>query len=193
MNNKLIFGIGLLLGGAIGVISVWKHLDAKYKKIADEEIESVKETFSSFNHVDMLDHSSIHPDGIAKESHFPKPNLSDYMDILSKNGYHANNKVEAKVTKEAPYVISPDAFGEMDDYSRISLTYYADGVLADEDDEIIDDIDISVGKESLKHFGDYEDDSVFVRNDTRKCDYEILLDLRKYSDVLKQKPRKMEG
>ena len=29
----------------------------------------------------------------------------------------------------------------------------------------------------------YEDDSVFVRNDVMKCDYEILLDHRNYKDV----------
>ena len=38
-----------------------------------------------------------------------------------------------------------------------------------------------VGMESLTHFGEYEDDSVFVRNDRLKCDYEILMDERTYS------------
>jgi len=89
-------------------------------------------------------------------------------------------------------VISPDSFGEMDDYNRISLTYYADGVLADEDDEVVDDVDATVGSDALNHFGEYEDDSVFVRNDSRKCDYEILLDTRNYADVVKKKPRVME-
>ena len=40
-----------------------------------------------------------------------------------------------------------------------------------------------VGLDSLTHFGEYEDDSVFVRNDVMKCDYEILLDHRNYKDV----------
>ena len=81
-----------------------------------------------------------------------------------------------------PYVISPDEFSENEDYETESLTYYSDGILADDRDNIID-IDMVVGRESLNHFGEYEDDSVFVRNEELKTDYEILLDTRRYSDI----------
>ena len=91
-----------------------------------------------------------------------------------------------------PYVISPEEFGEFEDYERISLSYYADQILADEDDEKVEDVDNVVGLESLIHFGEFEDDSVFVRNDRLKCDYEILLDQRTYSDVIKQRPHQTE-
>lgn len=84
---------------------------------------------------------------------------------------------------DIPYVISPDEFGQDESYETISLTYYADGVLADDDDEMVEDVENLVGFDSLNHFGEYEDDSVFVRNDRLKCDYEILLDHRKYTDV----------
>ncbi len=50
--------------------------------------------------------------------------------------------------------------------------------------DIVDDIEETVGIDSLTHFGEYEDDSVFVRNDERKCDYEILLDHRDYEDCV---------
>ena len=86
-------------------------------------------------------------------------------------------------SSEKPYVISPDEFGEFEDYEKISLIYYNDGVLTDENNEIVDDINEIVGEDSLKHFGEYEEDSVFVRNDKLKCDYEILYDLRKYKNV----------
>ena len=91
-----------------------------------------------------------------------------------------------------PYVISPEEFGEFEDYERISLSYYADQILADEDDEKVEDVDNVVGLESLIHFGEFEDDSVFVRNDRLKCDYEILLDQRTYSDIIRQRPHQME-
>ena len=67
-----------------------------------------------------------------------------------------------------------------------------DGVLADENDEVIEDVEDAVGIDSLNHFGEYEDDSVFVRNDARKCDYEILLDQRTYSEVVEDMPHQME-
>lgn len=53
----------------------------------------------------------------------------------------------------------------------------------------MDDI---VGTESLTHFGEYEDDSVFVRNDKVKCDFEILPDQRNFSDVRAGNPHPME-
>ena len=46
--------------------------------------------------------------------------------------------------------------------------------------------------DALNHFGEYEDDSVFVRCDERKCDYEILLDQRSFSEVVGSKPRQVE-
>ena len=57
---------------------------------------------------------------------------------------------------------------------------------------VVDDVEEIVGEESLTHFGEYEDDSVFVRNDRLKCDYEILLDQRNYSDVTKTMPHRVE-
>ena len=89
-------------------------------------------------------------------------------------------------------VVSPDEFGEIDEYEKISLTYYIDGSLADDNDELIEDVDGTIGFESLNHFGEYEDDSVFVRNDRLKCDYEILLDQRNYSDVVNIYPHQVE-
>jgi hypothetical protein len=73
------------------------------------------------------------------------------------------------------------------------LTYYADDVLAleyaDRDTgeikyDVIDDVEHTIGADSLTHFGEYEDDSVHVRNDRLECDYEILRDYRKFSDII---------
>ena len=82
---------------------------------------------------------------------------------------------------DGPYVIPPEEYDE-NDYETESLTYYADGVLTDMYDNIIEDVEDTVGTDSLTHFGEYEDDSVFVRNDERQIDYEILLDSDKYYD-----------
>ena len=121
--------------------------------------------------------------------------IKDCESILRREGYtRYSNSTEENEGREMSrhYVISPEQFGENEDYDQISLTYYADQVLADENDEMIEDVEEMVGFESLSHFGEYEDDSVFVRNDDRKCDYEILMDQRLYSDVTKGMPRQME-
>ena len=63
------------------------------------------------------------------------------------------------------------------------MTDYADGVLTDDWDHPIEDVEGLVGVESLTHFGEYEEDSVYVRNDRYKTDYEILKDLRNFSEI----------
>ena len=61
-------------------------------------------------------------------------------------------------------------------------------MLAYDDDSVIRNVDKVVGKGSLNTFGEYEDDSVFVRDDDKKIDYEILRDTRTYSDVVGNEP-----
>ena len=85
---------------------------------------------------------------------------------------------------DSPYVISPDEFGNMDDHTLISLTYYADGVLADDWDTKVINPDEEVGPNIESHFGEYEEDTVFVRNEKLKNDYEICRDLRTYTEVI---------
>lgn len=179
LSKIAIFTVGAAIGSAV----TWKILKSKYERIADEEIKSMREYVRG----KVKEQSEPMPDNSDIEE---EENREEYTSILKTNNY-TNKEVEFM---EKPYVISPEEFGENgDDYETISLTYYADGVLADDMDEVIDDVDDVVGKDALTHFGEYEDDSVFVRNERMRCDYEILLDSRKYSDVKKlYHPRRVE-
>ena len=179
IKNFFIFAVGVGVG--IGVS--WKLLRDKYERIANEEIESVKEVFSE-RKKDTENHIS-ETTIITKEQEVNK-DLVDYSKIATQYS-DKPKKEEPEIIKEAPYVISPDEYGEIYDYDQIELTYYADGVLTDDTDEVIDDVDDTVGLDSLNHFGDYEEDAVHVRNDERKCDYEILRDLRNYYGEIVEK------
>lgn len=197
MSNRSLFSLGFIIGVASGATVAWYLLKDKYETLAQEEIDSVKEVFAR-REQEMKDETVKRSvaEGI-KDSDRTKPDLKEYAEQLKKNGYTRYSDLSAddegvsdKQTK--PYAIPPEQFGDDESYDQISLTYYADGVLADENDEVIDDVEETVGIESLNHFGEYEDDSVFVRNDTRKCDYEILLDQRTYSEVAEEMPHRME-
>ena len=188
-----------VLGAAIGSIVTWQYTRKKYEQIAQEEIDSVKEIFSRRESAADVEITAPKPQTAKIGKPEEKPDITEYAARLERDGYTNYSNVGAEQKKEEqetmemkPYVISPEEFGEFEDYERISLSYYADQVLADEDDEKVDDVDNVVGLESLTHFGEFEDDSVFVRNDRLKCDYEILLDQRTYSDVMKQRPHQME-
>ena len=187
MSNRSLFSLGFIIGAASGATVAWYLLKDKYETLAQEEIDSVKEVFAR-REQEMKDETVKRnvAEGI-KDSDRTKPDLKEYAEQLKKNGYTRYSDLSAddggvsdKQTK--PYVIPPEQFGDNE----------ADGVLADENDEVIEDVEDAVGIDSLNHFGEYEDDSVFVRNDARKCDYEILLDQRTYSEVAEEMPHRME-
>lgn len=208
MNSMLKGVLIFVLGAAAGSLATWKLIEKKYKDIAQEEIDSVKDTFSKMKKNEYPDKLEDYPDfeefddsddsDDVEEEPKPeqkidrnnKPDIVEYAKILSETGYtnyaERQDKKEKKgvepVEDERPYVISPDEFGEKDGYENVTLTYYADGVLTDYFDNVISNVDEVVGFDSLDHFGEYEDDVVFVRNEKMETDYEILRDLRDFNE-----------
>lgn len=205
MNSTLKGVLIFVLGAAAGSLATWKLIEKKYKDIAQEEIDSVKDTFSKmkkneypdkledypdFEEFDDSDDIEEEPKPEQKIDRNNKPDIVEYAKILSETGYtnyaERQDKKEKKgvepVEDERPYVISPDEFGEKDGYENVTLTYYADGVLTDYFDNVISNVDEVVGFDSLDHFGEYEDDVVFVRNEKMETDYEILRDLRDFNE-----------
>lgn len=206
MNSTLKGVLIFVLGAAAGSLATWKLIEKKYKDIAQEEIDSVKDTFSKMKKNEYPDKLEDYPDfeefddsddsydeepkPEQKIDRNNKPDIVEYAKILSETGYtnyaERQDKKEKKgvepVEDERPYVISPDEFGEKDGYENVTLTYYADGVLTDYFDNVISNVDEVVGFDSLDHFGEYEDDVVFVRNEKMETDYEILRDLRDFNE-----------
>ena len=177
MNNGIKFIFTFALGAAVGSVVTWKILETRYNELVEEEIESVKEVYSKHD-------SNEEPELVKEESKQP---TSVYNDILQNYTSSLNEEKEKGSSEtmydEKPEVVSPAEFGENEDYGIISLTYFADGVLTDDQNIPINDVDDLIGEDSLTHFGEYEDDSVFVRDDRNECYYEILLDERRYSEL----------
>lgn len=191
MNKAFAFAIG----AAIGSFVTWKIVKTKYKRIADEEINSVKEVFARRYSEKMskekpnenTNQASLTLDETEKNANI-QDDIDAYHELLDKLNY-ANIDVDSLIAKkggstvtDGPFVISPDEFGEDPNYQTVSLTLYEDGVLTDDYDDIVVDVDDLVGEDSLTHFGEYEDDSVFVRNESMQTDFEILRDLRTYRE-----------
>lgn len=178
--------IAFALGAAVGAVVSWKLLETKYEQITREEIEDVKRVYAANSEDDNEEDQDV--EDSAEVEYTPSENdtkrVAEVVNKLRYSTYADAINEPVVVAGRKPYVISPEEFGEIDEFEQISLTYYADGILADDHDEKIDDVDDVVGLDSLNHFGEYEDDSVFVRNEPRKADFEILLDHRRYSDVI---------
>ena len=186
MNDKLssviIFCGGVFIGGFL----TWDFFKTKYEKIADEEIASVKETF---------EHREPRPDKNYKVEESLKGNDA-YIDIIDSNSYrnYSNTAIEtnkkggtADMELKQPYVITPEQYEDNVDYTKVSLTWYNDEVLEDDWGNVLDPDDV-IGRDALKTFGQYEKDSVFVRDDDEQIDYEVLLDTRSYKETYGHDP-----
>lgn len=181
-------GISVLIfaaGAAIGSLVTWKLTKTKYEAIANEEIKSVKETWAKRNSKNDISKESDTDETDDEEDDSEcevSEDMDKYKELVTGNGYFSEDELEVRMRK-GPYVIPPDELGEEDDYEIETLYYFEDKVLTDDFFNPIEDVEGMVGKASLETFGQYEDDSVYVRNDRYKIYFEILADLRKYSEV----------
>ena len=205
--NVLVFAAGAAIGSAV----TWRIVKTKYERIAQEEIESVKDAYADMianlqEQVDdytTMDEAEEWHDRASKidwsdfedldeeEDDEPDNDLNDYARLV--NQYN-NEKGGAEDMAKEPYVISPYDFGELDGYSQVELTYYADGTLEDEDYNIVADAEVDelIGRDSLYTFGEYEDDAVFVRNERLRADFQILKDYRTYAEARSVGPNQVD-
>lgn len=210
--GKLSTVIAFFAGAAVGGATVWYITKERYAQLAEEEINSVKEAYAHREQKkEKVDEVMQRYRGEGEDTDEPKTpvvtaklaekeSISEYAKRVQNGAPMEYSKtvvppkaetreepVQSENSGDVPYVISPDEFDELDGYTPISLTYFADGVLADEYGVIVDNMEEIVG-DGLNHFGEYEEDAVYVRNDAKRCDYEILKDERKYAEFRKTLP-----
>lgn len=190
--------VALVSGGITGAI-VYKIQEVKHEKWREEEIASLKSSICTRKRplkvvIDDDDNTDI-SESESHEEEIPRTfDTSSLMEYYKKTKeYNGDGPEEAGGSENEcrPYVISPEEFGELpeEEHAVLSLTYYSDGILADDYNEEVEDVDDKVGYDFASHFGEYEDDAVHIRNDIRHTDYEILKDPRRFVDVIKNKPR----
>lgn len=165
LKEIIIFSVGAVVGSLV-TMSVVK---SKYERIAQDEINDVKSYY----------------DRKRREEFRREVREEGYKGALEDFGYIQTEEEETPGL-DAPYVIPPSEFDAYDDYTAITLTWYSDGVLADENNAPVD-IEL-VGSKNLEYFGVYEEDAVYIRCDSRKCDYEVLRDNHKHEDILETMP-----
>lgn len=196
MNCKFINVLVFAAGAAIGSAVTWKILKDRYERTMQEEIESVKEALTSLRSGGDEDECGTvadeeEPQYDTKQikwedledldpSELEDEDQNEYRDLVNQ---YTNGKGGGDDMAKRVRVISPYDFDTLDDYKIVELTYYADGVLEDEDGDIVEDVEELIGSEALGTFGEYEDDAVFVRNDYLETDIQILKDYRTYEEA----------
>lgn len=206
MNNTMIKQVLIFAAGAVaGSLATYVAMKNKCEKRIQDEVDSVKKALYG----DEEDTEPIPAEqdgkiysGLITPVREEKEEQDIFKSMVRGYGYSSELEQTANYTKVsvkkdyAPEVIPPEEYGEIEEYDQLEYTYFADCVVVDSDGDIVDgdEVEDTISFESLNHFGDYEADSVFIKNDVRHAYYAVYKDLRKYSDVqkLNSKPRRTE-
>ena len=179
MKGLFIFAAGVVAGAVAGAYLVKDKIMADAK----QEIEEVREYYKSKKESKKEETVEEQPVEEVKDE-------KEYEEIVVSSGYVNYNKPEQitqhSVLEDEPYSIDPEEFGDKEEegWDTITLTYFADGVLTDDVDEIVEQPDVVVGLDNLKIFEEFPDATcVYVRNETWRTDFEILKDDWKWSDL----------
>ena len=182
IKNVLLFTAGLVVGSVV----TWKMTKDKYEQWANDEIRMMREYYNQkeeeYYEEEDLDEEPIEAEVRTERS--TKPDLTEYTSRLNESGYTDYSEISKKDEEEdnesdmeeKPYVISPEEFGDFDDYETIELTYYKNGYVTDDQDILMsnDEVEEAIGWNNITRMGEYEEDALHVRNEKRKTDYEIL-------------------
>lgn len=182
MKGLFIFAAGLAIGAVAGACVI------KNKVLADAkaEIEEVREYYRSARGKkeveETIEINNEKNEVESREDYKPtKKEYTDYTKLAS--SYNSEDRPIKDILNSIPAVIDPSEFGEEPGYDTMTLTYFADGVLVDDVDDVIEEPDLVVGLENLKIFEEFGASTVYVRNDIYKTDYEIIKDDWNYSDI----------
>lgn len=192
-----------IAGGALG------YKIASY--IKEREIQSMKDTyFADRRHIPYARFAEDKGDAEKPVVEEEKPEFGDRTNLMdyykqkpkktentSRHFMASDNPSESSGAekKYAPEVIPPEEFADTindDGWTHVSLTYFDDGVLTDDNFEEVDDVDEKIGNDFASHFGEYDDDVVYIRNFERRTDYEIVRDERRLDNVLANRPKPVE-
>lgn len=175
-------GLYFMAGLLIGAAGAYYFTKNKYEKEKEEEIESIRELYKKVNEKEEKTPEPV-KNKIPEEK---KEDYKEFSNVLNRHGYVNESRDFKSKAEESdhPYVISQDEFGEFSDYEQIELIFYADGALTDDEGELVDDdIEDMIGTEYEECFNNRDVDAVYVRNDERQVDYEIIRNDDKYYSV----------
>ena len=190
MNENLVKVLYFVGGLTIGAVGTFAALKKKYDIMYQESVESVKESLRDQNIASGSSEeineqeSSVNPMQVGTT---PSELLrTNYNQIVKDAGYNKQSEkeeIKPKKDLDSPRVITSEEFEDNVEYNSYICHYFSDGVITDDNYDKLEDLETTVGTDFQNHFGSGDmPDVVYVRNDERGCDYEILQDERSYED-----------
>lgn len=185
MNAKII--VAFILGAAAGVASSMLYFKTKYEQKADAEIQEIRDLYAKKSETEEKKEATpvaSHQVTKADDLHATARHVSEYTKYIPKgdaqneapkDGIHVE-KVDFAPMKNPnppkPYLIDSSDYGQDDNFDPLCWEWYTDGILANENDEIVDNIQEWIG-DGLKVFAETEDNLFWVRNEKYGVDIEV--------------------
>lgn len=157
-------------------------LNEVYAQISEEEIASnmnspVKEAETPEEARDETEvHQKINYNDISTKKARAKKELEyeDYLKVVDDSKY---KEVNTNKKLPRPYIITDTDFHEDNLYDKLSLIYHAKaGTVENVEGDIIENGLDLIGVDNLEFFGEYEPDTLFIRNEVYGSDFEVTLD-----------------
>lgn len=187
-KHVCIFLAGAVVGAGSCYIFVKKH----YEKVAQEEINSVKEYYHRSKQYESSERDE--EKDIPKIEEFvsdpPKEKVVNYSEYAARKiGEQLRENIEKGRNEEhmvkyehptdedtLPYIIDDKTVGNVSFYARATLLYYMgnDTLVDEESDEPIDDIQGTIGKDNLEILKSIPETTIYVRNVGYGIDYEVI-------------------
>lgn len=183
------FILGFTIGFAMGVSGTYLFMVGKRaEEMAENDGKTVPESKKQKSETPVI----LSKNNESNSSRVDYTKYSERKSMAKKD--EVKSVVEEPLHNDIPEIIPPNEFGEKEGYDEITLTYFKDGVLVDDEGDPISNRDAAMllGDDYMNHFGEYEDNLIHVRNDIREAYYEINKVDRDYAEYAKTKPRPVE-
>ena len=189
MNKSAIFvALGCLISGGAGGFIGFFITKKKYEKKITKEVEAVEAYYRKNNTKTEPVKKNDGKPTVVRPVDVAVCSTEEAQPIRKNYGAYFNNygptDTPEKFDPNKPYIISTEDYANSE-YDTRSLYLYSDGTLTDEDNNVIIDIVGVVGNEAVNTLLNSREsgDSIYVRNEKYKLDYEILKDNRSFKEV----------
>lgn len=209
IKDPIIFLVGAAIGSGITYFVTKKvieeKVEIKYEAQYQEELKSVKESFAYLAEEDRkkaeaaknkppvkavyeaaINEARAREEAAeAKKVNYSNPQTIDFEDDEIEDDANTplidTTIIDEDTDTSQPYILKriPDD----EDYTRVNVTYYADGTYADSRDTEME-IEEYIGKKMMDYVANTDKDEVFIRNEDLGLDIDITKDTRTYDEVM---------
>lgn len=214
MNNKTTFALGAILGAIIGAgvgaFAMHKYQNNQIVEVCSEMREYYRKKYSNGDEppTETVKKAEVKKEDQNAISYNVEEEAAPTIDYTKVKGRPIPFGVETEIVEDedgnlhevaygfpqseevtTPYSVSPDQFNEENGYKKILLTWYEKNRVLAYDSNPHITIDQENWGELVgdfeAHFGDWERDSVYIRNEVDKVDYAIDACITNYNELIK--------